>query len=136
MDNSEVKYMYRYEFDYAETSCGNYSKLKLEMYTIIKETPKGFWIQSLQDSGNHNIFEKKFVLSNSKKAFAYTIEEKALLNFIHRKNKYIEILNKKIHICDEALRIANDLMLEKFKKEIKLKWRDLLYDIDNYKLSK
>lgn len=125
MDKNEVICLYRYEFIYISTTLGDKYDLVLESYNIIKKTSKGFWIQSLQSSGNHNVFEKKFVLCKSRKAFAYLTEKEALTNFIHRKKKYIEILSHKVHINEVALGLAKDLLLEKYKSNIMLKQESL-----------
>jgi hypothetical protein len=71
----------------------------LDIFDVVKETICGSWIDL--------IGKKKFVNHTCVKQFAYRTEEEALLNFIHRKDKQILILNSQIKQAENSLFAIN-----------------------------
>lgn len=65
-------------------------------YPIIKETPKGCWID---DYG-----KKRFILSNSRKKYAYPTKEEARLGFLKRSLAYKRILFSRLEEVEMYLR--------------------------------
>lgn len=61
------------------------TELYLHSYEVLKETPKGVWIQAYGT--------KKFILQNARKKFACPTIEEAIESFIARKKRQIRILS-------------------------------------------
>jgi hypothetical protein len=72
--------------------------LAAQEYDIIKTTPCGVWIRVGPD--------KKFVLSDSHKRFAYPTLEEAKESFIARKRKYLQILEGKTYEARQDIEVA------------------------------
>jgi hypothetical protein len=113
-----MKY-YRYEIvEYAVTDIdGEYisspypnPKLEVKEYETIKETPKGYWISyhPYKDLSNWKYYWKKWVSKTSKKKFAYPTKEDALVNFIKRTERRIEILDRQLQTCKISLNLAKN----------------------------
>jgi hypothetical protein len=110
-----MKCLYRYESranaTFAQDMCGEYTShvlyrttnLYLTEYRIIRETPKGVWIEFYD-----NPKKEKFVLLTARKQFACRTKQEALKSFIARKNKQIRILTAQLENAKEALRIAKN----------------------------
>ena len=79
------------------------TKLELQEYSLVKETPKGYWI-SYGDSDFHGF--QKWVSKTSRKRFAYPTEKEALNNFIIRTTRRAEILRTQLDACTIALNLA------------------------------
>lgn len=79
------------------------------VYDLVKETPKGYWIDWWGD--------KKWVSKTTKKRWAYPTREEAKTNFIARKNRQIEILTDKLKDAKDALYFADiDIKLDNENK--------------------
>ena len=81
-----------------------YIKLELKEYNLWKETPKGYWIgygmpDKLNDGG-------RWVSKTAKKRFAYPTKKEAIVNFIKRTEKRVNILSNQIISCKSSLAIA------------------------------
>lgn len=63
-------------------------------YELIRETPKGYWI---------NAYGEKWISKTAKKRFAYPTEEEALESFKARKKRQIEILEYQLRNARMAL---------------------------------
>jgi len=94
MNGPEFKYLYRYNSH--RVSCGDeeygyYSRIEayLYRYKILKETPKGCWIERAFD-------KPRFVLNEGRKKFACRTPELALESFKARKAAQVRILNARI----------------------------------------
>jgi len=85
------------------------SKLELEEYSLVKETPKGYWIGMYFNLYYGEPFWKKWIPKESKKRFAYPTEEEALENYIKRTEKRMKILNGQIWDCKRGLELAEKL---------------------------
>ena len=86
----------------------------LRSYKVIKETPKGFWID--MDMDGLALTErpnKKFVLARAKKKFACQTEEEAMESFLYRKMRQLDILKEKQRQVDSAIRRAESIVREK-----------------------
>lgn len=75
------------------------SHLRLEMYEVVKHTPKGVWIYLGWEG-------KRFVLRDARKRFACPTKEEALESFMARKRRQIRILTAQRKNAKEALRLA------------------------------
>lgn len=75
--------------------------LQLEKYKVIRETPKGYWI--------NNGIKEKFVLKGEGKRFAYVNIELALKSYIKRKSRQISINKHSIRRAKHSLTIAKRL---------------------------
>jgi hypothetical protein len=105
---------YRYEIvEYATMdSEGEYMtpsvpnpKLELRTYNLFKETPKGYWI-GYGSLGEHKYSWKKWVSKTTKKRFAYPTEKEAIINFIKRTERRVEILDRQVWTCNISLNLA------------------------------
>lgn len=78
------------------------SKVDLDIFFLIKETPKGYWI------GN-DWLEKKWVSGKTRKRFAYPTKKEALNSFIARKKRQIKILDSQLHNAKIYLDVAENM---------------------------
>lgn len=91
------------KFNYSNT------KLELEEFDLIKETPKGYWIGLYLNPYYDDPFWKKWIPKESKKRFAYPTKEEALENYIKRTESRIKILKSQIMESETGLRRAKEL---------------------------
>jgi len=94
---------YMDEMDYWHPG-GSSMEVELVAYSIIRRTPKGCWVHI-----PYSVNEKRFVLTDARKKFAYETQEAALKSFIFRKNKQIEILTRQLRNAQRAREIAVDI---------------------------
>jgi len=73
--------------------------LTLSIYSLVKETPKGYWI-------GYGEIKEKWVSKTSKKRYAYPTKKEALLNFIKRSEKRIKILKYQLESSEIGLELA------------------------------
>lgn len=86
--------MYRYK----EVRYSNYILMLVKMeFEVIKETPKGYWID--------NYGKKRFVLKDSTKRYACLTPEDAFISYQARKKRQIKILEAKLAEAKAALRL-------------------------------
>lgn len=81
------------------------SQLIYYVYSVVKETPKGVWIK-LKGYEDCTYQRKRFILSNSRKKYAYPSKEEALYSFIKRKETQIKILSRKLSEAEDLLELA------------------------------
>jgi len=74
------------------------SKIELRWYIVLKETPKGFWI-------DFN-FNKHFVLKGDGKRLAYETEKLALASLKRRKQLQIRYLRHKLDCAQTAFELC------------------------------
>lgn len=91
--------------------------VKLSTYSLVKETPKGYWICD-------KIGFEHWVSKTSKKRYAYPSKQEALDSFIKRKEKQIKILSPKFSVAKAALAKGSELKKEHFG----LKNSEMVYD--------
>lgn len=70
----------------------------LEAYTVLSETPKGFWIEY-----HRNPSGKKFVLREPGNNFAHQTTSQAMENYAQRKRWQIKILSRRLKYAGLAL---------------------------------
>lgn len=75
----------------------------LKEYSILKRTPKGFWIGYAFGGGG----KFKFILANAKKKYAHKTKEAAAESFIARKERQIAILKDQLKCAERELEIFN-----------------------------
>lgn len=116
---SENKVLYRYDgHAFSHGGCdinGDYIhshssyKVLLHEYDIIKETPKGFWIDYYSNYSHGN---KKFVRKEGIKKYASQTKEGAKKDFIARRNKQISILESRLERSKLELEIAKKMQID------------------------
>ena len=79
-----------------------YPTVVWEVYTVVKETPKGVWLKDWLNPC------KKFVLRDAKKRFACPTKKEAQESFIHRKNRHIAILSNQLANAERELLIGKN----------------------------
>jgi len=87
-----------------EEVSGSYVRVEERTYDVLKETPKGYWINLWSFE-----YEKKWVSKEAKKRFAYPTREEAMTNFKARKGRQIQILESQLKKAKEALNIAEGM---------------------------
>lgn len=96
--NYNYMYLYRYEINYHS----NDVKVNLNLYRVIKETSKGYWIDL-----NDNFFTlekfKKWVSKEGFNRFAYPTKHEAMVNFKKRTEKRIKLLKNSLYACEQGL---------------------------------
>lgn len=93
--------MYRYE----DMSTEHGVKLWEWVFTVIKETPCGYWITGYDNSFGVN-YRSRWVSKTSRKRFAYPTRKEALVGLKARKIRQIEILSGHLEQAQQALDIA------------------------------
>ena len=99
--------LYKYTFRAIFDCEGQFSHTELELleYSVLKETPCGYWIEHY---GSAKF--KKWVSKRGKNLFAYADKKDALNNFIHRKSRQIGLIKFNLKRIKEAKAIAEKLM--------------------------
>ena len=93
--------------------------IKYEELTMIKETPKGYWLaygnvsenfikQALESKEPWRSFGFIWVSKTAKKRYAYPTKEEARESFIIRSRKYIQILKSRLENRKMLLKMAED----------------------------
>ena len=113
----EPKYLYRYDYTRWDTP-----RLVLEKYPILRETPKGYWIDS--NRGYWPVTEKWVAAGAG--GFAQETPEAALRRFIRRKRNYRAILGSR---HDETTAVIKQAEIELAK----MTGRDTAQKQDIYK---
>ena len=96
---------YRYVDILYGDDCHTYVRVYLHDYPIIKETPKGIWINDWS--------KKRFVNLNARKKFACLTKEDALISFKARKERQIRILESQLRHAKEALSVIGQVEFTK-----------------------
>lgn len=87
-------------------SCGyDNVSIKLEEWKVIKETPKGYWINRMSGIWWGG---KRWVSKTSRKRFAYPTKEEALESFLIRKKAHIKHLKRNLTNAEKALELAKN----------------------------
>jgi hypothetical protein len=71
-------------------------RLRVGTFSVIKETPGGYWIKVLGARNN-----KKWVSKYARKRFAYPTEKEAFTSYRARKRRQIEILEARLEQAKE-----------------------------------
>ena len=91
---------YRYEIEQDISGPHPVYKLKELIIEGVKETPKGYWLDT---------YPRKWISKESKKRHAYPTKEEALLNFTKRMEKYKNILEVNLEACRQGLKLAESI---------------------------
>lgn len=75
-------------------------QLSLREFQVVKETPKGAWIEM------PFLLDRRFVRRDARKRFACPTVEEARESFMARKKRQIKILNTQLQNAQESLRLA------------------------------
>lgn len=80
------------------------ARIKLTVWDLVRETPKGYWI-----TDEYKIYNK-WIPKESKARFAYPTTNEAIISFKKRTEKRLKISQHVVDICSEALKqiIAHD----------------------------
>ena len=81
------------------------AKLKLIEFSLVKQTPKGYWIGEYYNS-TIPYYATKWISKTSKKRYAYPTKEEALNNYIKRTEIRIEILSGQLSSSKVGLNLA------------------------------
>jgi phosphopentomutase len=108
-----TEYLYRLEFmltsngvdEYDEPYPGHGITLHMKRFDIIRRTPKGAWISRFF---NWPVDRDKFVLLTARKQYASETEEKAVRQFLRRKERHRSILISQISDIDKAIALASN----------------------------
>lgn len=76
-------------------------RLLLNEFTLLRETPKGYWI-----SRNGLEYNRRWIPKESKKRFAYPTKEEAMINFMKRTERHIDLLRWRLKYAKDALNLA------------------------------
>jgi hypothetical protein len=109
---------YRYEIveyavmgddgEYVDSHLPN-PKVEIREYDLLKETLKGYWVGYLNPFGVSLGDWQKWVSKTSKKRFAYPTKEEAMVNFIKRTEKRVNILDRQLQVCKISLNLAKNI---------------------------
>lgn len=95
---------YRYVLEDVSESLGTLVipgvKVNLQEYNLVKETPKGYWINIFNTHDGLSIWISK----TSRKRFAYPTRMEALFSFKMRTQKRLKIARLTINLCEQALK--------------------------------
>jgi hypothetical protein len=100
---------------YSDYTDNNYN-LELRTYNVIKETKCGVWIKFTKighwEDGKKFILEKYCGNTSTNKRFAWPTKELALISYIARKEKQVNILEYKLNNAKEFLAKAKEMQNE------------------------
>lgn len=103
-------YLYKYVDKKGYDKRFNISAIEKETYKVIRETPKGYWISKVLQSGNFEIISrsKKWISKNTNhhKRFAFFSEEDAMRNYRFKKASQIRILTERLINAEERYKEA------------------------------
>ncbi len=96
--------LYRYDYDELETTI----KLTLRTFTVLRETPKGYWVvefytPSLQGWYYEKL--KKWVSKTSRKRLCYPNKHEAFVSFKCRKQRQLKILTHQVRMVELACKL-------------------------------
>lgn len=101
MESEETQYYYRYD----GINFNRKSRLYLSSYKVVGKTPKGVYIETEN-------YEKRLVINDWRKKYAYPTKEEAMVAFIRRKERQIAILESQLHFAKVYLKIATSDNIE------------------------
>ncbi len=100
--------LYRYD----SINCQRTVELRLRTFTVIKETPCGYWVSEWAYTalaGDANCLDKRWVSKTGRKRFCYTTKSKAMDSFLIRKRRHLDILTHQLKIAAIAARLDNSV---------------------------
>lgn len=96
----KLKVFYGEECDKFYRYTNSSTVISLEVFYLISETPKGFWIAYEWDNSSEY---KRWIPKTSKKRFAYPTIKEALESFKARKLSQEKILTRQLNNCKKCL---------------------------------
>lgn len=108
-----VKALYRYDAEFWEECEGGSieGEIKLFSYLVRRETPGGYWISV------NSARKLKWVSNYARKRFAYPSKRAALISFVARKRKQVEILGYNLRTMQGAVRKAEEMLHQEEAKD-------------------
>jgi len=100
-----------YRYDIVRGEIASFSHLRLTIYELMKETPRGYWITRMYEG-------KRFILKDSKKRHAYPTKKEALVSLRARTKRRKHILSVQLRVCDSGLGLV-EVALEKLISKTK-----------------
>jgi hypothetical protein len=111
MENKVTHYRYVRDYGFETSEDDGFfhkftGKIALEEYRTIGETPKGYWITYISNSKFvHTYFNKRFVLKESRKRFAYPTKKEAFDSFKIRTKKSKEYAKRDLANAKDFLKL-------------------------------
>jgi hypothetical protein len=111
-----IKYLYRFD-----ASCyGDTMELILNKYPVFKSTPCGYWIYKSTYCNYaeptpelftclRKLNRLRWVSASTKKAYAYTKTDAAIVSYYHRKRAYVRILTSQLENAKRSLNLTVQL---------------------------
>ena len=89
-------------YRYNEQTTSDKTYIRLDKYKVVRETPKGYWIET----GLYFARKRRWMSKSSRRAWAKATPEEALQSFQARKRRQIAILEAQLHRAKDAYNIA------------------------------
>ena len=105
--SKEVAILYRY---YSCQSVYGGVYIGFEVHTVLKRTPKGYWIGPPHNAFSDFGHRSRWVSDGSRKRFAYPTKKEALFNFVARKVRQMEILGHRLEEAKDALKQGKNML--------------------------
>ena len=101
-----IKLLYRYDDIVMMTTV----KTLLRQFTVLRETPKGYWVNEGYNQYCPEINEqyKKWVSKTSIKRLCYPTKEEAFKSFLARKKRQLLILKGQIRMVEIACKLKDE----------------------------
>lgn len=100
-------YLYKYVDRKNYNRYMNNYPIQKKTYKVVKETPKGYWISEIFQSGNISSFKKWISKhTNHHRKFAFENEEDAIRHYRFKKAAQIRILTENLVRAEERYKIA------------------------------
>ena len=115
----DVKQFYRYELmryssvDQFGDSIPTTPRLTLTQYGLVRETPKGYWIEAYYKGGDaHSLrhSDQRWIPKVSKKRYAYPTKEEALDNYIRRTTIRVGHLESQMNDAKHGMYLAKNAL--------------------------
>jgi hypothetical protein len=100
--NPELMYRYMDTWLYYAENRAPRVTIQLYLYQVIKRTPCGVWIEHPDKP------QGKFILLNTRKAFAYPTKEEAWNSFSIRKARQLRHKNRELSMVQEVNRLIKE----------------------------
>ena len=98
---------YRYHEWHQTVGFGGHTvHIDVEEFTLVKETPKGYWIKHKWDHFNDH---KRWVSKTARKRHAYPAKDEAWVNFKARKSKQQKILKNQLSRVEATCNHIKDM---------------------------
>lgn len=103
-------YLYKYVDKKGYNRHYDISSFEKKTYKVVKETPMGYWISEVFQSGNFEVisYDKKWISKNTNhhKKFAFQNDVDAIRNYRFKKASQIRILTERLIDAEERYKAA------------------------------